>query len=280
MQPSMRAMALLDRLIWQIECHLDEPLTLEVMADRCAVDRHHMCRAFQLATGRSIMGYIRARRLSAAAEAIAGGAPDLLQVALGAGYGSHEAFTRAFTRELGVRPSDLKKTRDLGGLTLTEPLKMNQNMIVDVAPPTLRTRPGFRVVGFATLCRDHDISAIPGLWQRLNAREEEIGTPTGTAYGVSHDMTAEGDFRYLAGIAARDVPPGMDAVDIPDARYAVFTHSGSIADLPKTIHTIWNTALHDAGITPAPGPEFELYDGRFDPVTGRGSVEIWIPVAD
>ena len=76
-------MSLLDRLIWQIESHLDEPLTLEVMADRCAVNRHHMCRAFQLATGRSIMGYVRARRSSLAAQAIAGGAPDLLQVARG-----------------------------------------------------------------------------------------------------------------------------------------------------------------------------------------------------
>jgi AraC family transcriptional regulator len=273
-------MALLDRLIWQIESHLDEPLTLEVMAERCAVNRHHMCRAFQLATGRSIMGYVRARRLSAAAEAIAGGAPDLLQVALGAGYGSHEAFTRAFTVELGLRPSDLKKTRDLSQLTLMEPLKMNMNMIVDVAPPKMRERAGFRVVGFGTLCRDHDIAAIPGLWQQLNAREAEIAAPTGIAYGVSYDMETEGDFRYIAGIEASETPPGTEAVDIPKARYAVFTHSGSIADLPKTIHTIWNKALDDAGISPAAGPEFELYDKRFDPVTGRGTVEIWIPVAD
>lgn len=273
-------MALLDRLIWQIESHLDDPLSLEVMADRCAVNRHHMCRAFQTATGLSIMAYVRARRLSAAAEAIAGGAPDLLQVALAAGYGSHEAFTRAFTAVHGVRPSDLKRTRDLSNLNLMEPLKMNMNMMTDVAPPKMRTREAFRVVGFGTECRNHDIGAIPGLWQQLNAREGEIAGQTGVAYGVSYDMEADGDFRYIAGMEAREVPKGMEAVDIPAARYAVFTHEGSIGDLPRTIHTIWNKALAEAGITPGEGPEFELYDARFDPVTGRGAVEIWIPVAD
>jgi AraC family transcriptional regulator len=273
-------MALLDKLIWQIESHLDEPLTLEVMADRCAVNRHHMCRAFQLATGLSIMGYVRARRLSAAAEDIARGAPDLLQVALGAGYGSHEAFTRAFVAELGVRPSDVKKSRDVSNLNLMEPLEMSKDMTVDVAPPKMRVRDAIRVVGFGADCQGHDISAIPGLWQRLNTNEADIAPPTGVAYGVSYDMRADGGFRYVAGVEASAVPDGMVAVDIPQARYAVFTHSGSIGDLPKTIHTIWNKALGEAGITPSPGPEFELYDKRFDPVTGRGTIEIWIPVLD
>ena len=52
----------------------------------------------------SVMRYVRARRLTKAARALARGAPDILTLALEADYGSHEAFTRAFRDHFGVTP--------------------------------------------------------------------------------------------------------------------------------------------------------------------------------
>ena len=72
---------------------------------------------------------------------------------------------------------------------------------------------------------------------------------------------------------------GLDAVDIPASRYAVFKHVGHISDFNKTVYTVWNKGLPDAGLTPAKTPDFELYDDRFDARTCMGTVEIWIPVA-
>ena len=60
------------------------------------VSRSHLAHAFGTATGLSVMQYVRARCLSDAARVLAGGAPNILTVALDAGYNSHEAFTRAF----------------------------------------------------------------------------------------------------------------------------------------------------------------------------------------
>jgi AraC family transcriptional regulator len=74
------------------------------------------------------------------------------------------------------------------------------------------------------------------------------------------------------------VPKGMDEVQIPAGEYAVFQHNGHIADLPKTVHAIWNKALPENDLTVRPAPDFERYDQRFDVETGRGLVEIWIPV--
>ena len=51
------------------------------------------------------MRYVRARRLTRRTHAGAN-APDILQVALDAGYGSHEAFTRAFRDCFGITPED------------------------------------------------------------------------------------------------------------------------------------------------------------------------------
>src|SRR5215207_9231131 len=89
-------MSLPDRALWIIERNSTRPLTLDGIAAACGVSRSHLAHAFGTTTGLSVMHYVRARRLSATAQALAAGAPDILAIALEAGYGSHEAFTRAF----------------------------------------------------------------------------------------------------------------------------------------------------------------------------------------
>src|SRR5947208_9066811 len=90
------------KALWFIESHLADPLTLDEVAAIAGVSRFHLVRAFAAATGFSVMRYVRARRLSEAARALADGAPDILGVALDADYGAHEAFTRALREHFGV----------------------------------------------------------------------------------------------------------------------------------------------------------------------------------
>src|SRR6201990_3217399 len=96
------------KALWFIERHLAAPLTLDGIAGVAGISRFHMVRAFAAATGLPVMRYVRARRLTAAARALAGGAPDILNVALDADYGSHEAFTRAFRDHFGVTPEAVR----------------------------------------------------------------------------------------------------------------------------------------------------------------------------
>src|SRR5947209_13001795 len=101
------------KALWFIESHLAGQLTLDEISCVAGVSRFHMVRAFAAATGLSVMRYVRARRLTEAARALADGAPDILALALEADYGSHEAFTRAFRDHFGVTPEavDRKSTR-------------------------------------------------------------------------------------------------------------------------------------------------------------------------
>jgi AraC family transcriptional regulator len=273
---------LVDRAIWQIETRRNQPLTLTALAELCAASPYHLSRSFRVATGLSPMAYLRARRLSVAAKALADNDETILSIALDAQYGSHEAFTRAFASCFGILPSSVREARSTRNLNLMEPLQMKKSLHIDVPAPEIRERPAFRVIGLGTHCTFEDVSAIPPLWQAFNSREDEVpSAAAGVAYGVCCDADDSGRFRYVAGVeptAGAKVPAGMDSVSIPANRYAVFTHSGHISDLPKTVYTIWNKALPDAGLDPAKAPDFELYDRRFDPATGRGSVEIWIPV--
>jgi AraC family transcriptional regulator len=240
-----------DKIIWQIESRLDENLSLQILSDCCAVSAHHMCRVFLLVTGMSVMSYVRARKLSEAAKAVAGQDADILAVALDAGYGSHEAFTRAFAKYFGVLPSTVRQARTISILSLLEPFEMKKEMIVEVAKPEIRDREAFRVVGLSVECSFENTGAIPALWRAFNAREADVvGAKPGAAYGVCCDAGETERFRYLAGVEATEKTQGMDFVDIPANRYAVFTHSGHVSDLPKTVYTIWNKSLPEEGFEP------------------------------
>ena len=275
-------MTLINRAIWQIEMRLAKPLSLHDLARRCAVSPYHLARCFRAATGLTPITYHRSRRLSRAAHAIVETDSDIVEIALDAQYGSHEAFTRAFVARFGVSPSTLRTLGTTETLCLVEPLKMDNAMITDIPAPAMREREAFLVVGLSLHCAFDDTSGIPALWQSFNSREDEVPDAVASAaYGVCCDVSESGQFRYLAGVestARAGIPADMDRVHIPAGRYAVFTHRGHVSDLPKTVYTIWNTALSEHGLNPKPVPDFELYDQRFDVTTGRGDIEIWIPV--
>lgn len=274
-------MGALEKAVWHLEVNIGRPITLADLADRCSVSPWHLVRLFHAASGLGPMSYLRARRLSLAAKALAEGNEDILPIALDAGYGSHEAFTRAFASCFGVLPSTVRANRTTCNLQLMEPLNMDRTMIVDVAPPEFRERAAFRVVGLSTRCTFETNFAIPNLWMEFVPRLPEIPQSVpDTTYGVCCDVEADGHFRYVAGVEskAERLPDGMDFVDIRAGRYAVFKHVGDLSDLRRTVYTIWNKALPDAGLEPAKAPDFELYDKRFHPETGDGLVEIWIPI--
>src|SRR5262245_6488787 len=96
------------KALWFIESHFAGDITLDDVADVAGVSRYYLTRAFGDVTGHPVMRYVRGRRLTEAARSLASGARDILPVALDAGYGSHEAFTRAFREHFGVTPEALR----------------------------------------------------------------------------------------------------------------------------------------------------------------------------
>lgn len=273
-------MALVDKIIWQLERHLKDPLTTQQLADLCAISPYHMNRAFRAGTGQAPMGYLRRRRLSIAALALAHGKDDILSVALDAQYASHEAFTRAFTTMFGCAPRDLRRTNIIATLPLQDPIPMQNNNFLDLAVPNLEDRPALRIAGLSISCSKDKIAEITPLWTKFNERFFEDGLDQSAAYGVSYNVTDEGTFDYMAGaqLAGDTAPKGMGIVDIPAGRYAVFEHSGHVSDMPKMFHTIWNKSIPEQGLTPRCAPEYECYDKRFDPQSGRGVLIVAIPV--
>ena len=271
------------KALWYVESHLSDALTLDEIAAVGGVSRFHMVRAFAAATGLSVMRYVRTRRLSEAARALAGGAPDILHLALDADYGSHEAFTRAFRDHFGVTPEAVRSSTRLDNLRLQEPIVMDSTVIDNLQAPRFETGKAMLVAGVGERCTHENGGAgIPNQWQRFHQKVGDIPDRVGqVAYGVCCNGDDSGNFDYIAGVEVSDfsdLPREFSRVRIPEQRYAVFTHRDHISSIRRTVNTIWNHWLPASGLNAADAPSFERYDENFDPLTGNGGLEIWVPV--
>jgi AraC family transcriptional regulator len=270
------------KALWYIESHLAAPLTLDEIAGVAGVSRFHMVRAFAAATGFSVMRYVRARRLSEAARALAADAPDILALALDADYGSHEAFTRAFRDHFGVTPESVRAATCLDHLKLQEPILMDSTATDHLSPPRFETSKPLLVAGIGDRFSHENGAGIPGLWQRFHQTVADLPGRVGqVAYGVCCNGDDAGNFDYIAGVEVTDfseLPREFMRVRIPAQKYAVFTHHEHISTIRRTINAIWNHWLPASGFQVADAPNFERYDENFDPNTGNGGFEIWVPI--
>ncbi|KQV66402.1 AraC family transcriptional regulator [Rhizobium sp. Root1220] len=278
-------MSAIGRAVWFIESHFGDDISLEEISDVAGLSRYHLSRVFGLVTGHSISSYIRARRLSGAALALVG-SPNILEVALDAGYGSHEAFTRAFRDQFGVTPDAVRKQGHTRNLVLLEPIRMDPARLTELEPPRFEALPPMLFAGLQEIYPYGGNAAIPSLWQKFNAYDGSIPRQSGNAaYGICTHIPGEAEkFRYMAAVVVSDVSDLLDGfatLKIAGQRYAVFAHRGHVSGIPATMHQIFGTWLPGSGIEFADMPDmFERYDERFDPYTGMGLTEIWIPIKE
>jgi AraC family transcriptional regulator len=269
--------------LWFIESHLAEDLPLDRIAATVGVSTFHLCRAFAAATGQSVAAYARARRLTQAATALASGAPDILDVALAAGYGSHEAFTRAFRQQFQTTPESVRARASTGTLHLQEPLRMNPTTLAPISAPRIIAHAAMTLVGLSERYQAGANAGIPSQWSRFGPLIGHVTNEVqGVSYGVVYHVDASNGFDYLAGVevsSVADLPSGCIELHVPATTCAVFVHEGHISTIQATFTAIWERGLAEAGVKAADGPVFERYDDKFNPRTGLGGLEIWVPIA-
>jgi AraC family transcriptional regulator len=272
------------KTVWFIETRFrDNELSLEAMAEHAGVSRSHLSRIFPVATGIQLSSYLRGRRLTEAARELASGAPDILGVALDAGYGSHEAFTRAFRDQFGLTPDDLRRRRSLDTLDLVEPLRMDSTEKVTLPPPVVEDRPALRIAGLSSYFTFKTMDTIPHLWQRFGPYLPEMrvdGPPP--AFGISGPMPegSEG-FDYFAGAPlpkGREALPGLIEMTLPAGTYARFKHVGHISNIRATCGAVYESGI--PALRREPDTSWftfvEYYGPDFEPSTGFGTVEVWV----
>jgi AraC family transcriptional regulator len=141
------------------------------------------------------------------------------------------------------------------------------------------------IAGFGERITAETWDKIDRLWWRFAPHIGSVPTQVGrrVAYGVVTD--AGNGIDYLAGVEVTDMsglPDGFSHARLPAQRYAVFEHQGHASKLKGTMTAIFENWLPASGhehARAAGAPAFfERYGEAFDPQTGTGGIEVWVPV--
>jgi AraC-like DNA-binding protein len=97
----------LNRALDHIEQHLDD-IDVDELARFARTSTYHLRRMFSALAGMPLSTYVRRRRMTLAAADVQAGRGSLLDIAVRYGYGSTEAFGRAFRGVHGVAPREAR----------------------------------------------------------------------------------------------------------------------------------------------------------------------------
>lgn len=95
----------ISNLLQYINHHLNEELSVDLLADKYFVSKYHLMRKFKAETGYTIHNYILSKRLLLARTLISEGTP-ILKAAAQSGFNEYSTFSRAYKKQFGKSPSD------------------------------------------------------------------------------------------------------------------------------------------------------------------------------
>ncbi|WP_327260199.1 AraC family transcriptional regulator [Streptomyces sp. NBC_01232] len=279
----------LNQTLEYIERHLDRQVDGAELARIAATSEYHLRRMFSALAGMPLSEYVRRRRLTLAGAEVLAGQESLLEIAVRYGYGSGEAFARAFRAMHGVGPGEARRT---GAALVSQPRLTFRLTVEGTSSMRYRVvdRPDFSVVGLkARVPLVHAgpnqaiIDFVRGTDPQVLERLEKLSDqePHGIV-AVCDDLDpsrAEGtelDY-YQAVITSAAAPEGAAVLPVRAGTWAVFTTSGpapqAIQELWRNVFTQW---FPSNPYRSRPGPE--ILRTRMSADHTEADAELWLPV--
>jgi AraC family transcriptional regulator len=283
--------ATLNSLVDHIESHLTEDLDVADVARRLGTTEHHLRRMFSSLAGMPVSEYVRRRRMTVAAADLLGDG-DLLGIAVQHGYGSTEAFGRAFLAVHGASPGDVRRH---GGPLRTQPQLRFRLTVEGNTPMDTRIveHDAFRLIGHATRVPliHHGVNPhIQAHIESLPATEHERlkslsdADPAGllqVSADVDPDYAEGSELTYLHGVAVTGttpVPADLAAIEVTAGSWAVFRTTGPY---PAALQATWAATATDWFPSNPwrlrPGPSIVAVVER-SPDFSSATCELWLPV--
>jgi AraC family transcriptional regulator len=290
-----------------IDAHLDQNLDLATLAEVAHFSAFHFHRLFAAWMGETLGDYLRRRRLEwAAVRLISQPDTPVLDIALGVGFGSAEAFARAFKGRFGMsatafREQQAQQRMAPAGASNSNPGQANGNP--DQAPRHALDDDGVSTPAMEPAMEVHVVDrqpvkiaymryigpygpAVAEFWQQALAPWMIAHGLMGAArYGIAHDdpaITAPEKCRYDAcvEVPADFTVSGALSTTLPAGKYACTRYYGNGAD----IAAVWQSLLRDwlpaSGMQLDSRPFLEYYPvgTRYDPQTGSFECDLCVPL--
>jgi AraC family transcriptional regulator len=274
----------LERVFTWLVDHLDETLDLGRLADVACMSPYHFHRIYHAMQGETANETVRRLRLHRASVELIAGELPVSRIARRAGYGSQEAFTRAFKAAYGVPPARYRAAFVPAPITYGTEGAMETVDSGISYQATMRELPAITV---ATLAHQGDYQTIPSTFVRLATMAGALGLfgPDTRSFGIYYDDPSATPVEALRSEACLSVPDAwapsgdLQRREIRGGRYAVVLHVGPYAELSRAYEWLYGTWLAESGEEAADAPCVEAYlnDARIVP-PAELRTEIWLPL--
>lgn len=122
-----------DLINW-IEKNLEQPLSIDNVAEKSGYSKWHLQRMFKKVTGQILGTYIRHRRLTHAALALRLTGKPILDIAMQYRFDSQQTFTRSFKKEFNITPATYRRNEFWDPARLTPPIQLNKTQLTLLEP--------------------------------------------------------------------------------------------------------------------------------------------------
>lgn len=245
----------LSRVLDHIDENLESDLSVEVLSEVAGLSRFHFQRVFRHTLGLGVHAYVQHLRMRRAAFQLAFRGREILEVALEAGYASHEAFTRAFGKLAGRSPSAF---RDEPAWALWREMQANLDAVrardveLEVA---VRDVAAVRVLAMEHRGDPRELLATVRrfiAWRRA-ARISPAHATYNIAY-VDPDEVPPAEFRFDIAVQT-DRRADADVVEkqLPGGRCATFRHVGRDEEMWRKVGRLYQW-LATSGERPGDAP--------------------------
>jgi AraC family transcriptional regulator len=184
-------------------------------------------------------------------------------------------------------PANIELKISANGETDMSASKGNQKFEQHLKAPRFEDGPALQIAGLRRDYNPEEMNKIPEQWNDFMPYIGKVPGQIGRiAYGLCYLNQGSSRMSYVSGVGVSNcerIPAELTCAKIPAQKYAIFVHPGHVSTLWQTCDAIQNRWLPGSGhelvpVTSDSPNFFERYGEDFDPKTGMGGIEVWVPI--
>jgi AraC family transcriptional regulator len=270
--------------------HLQEEITLGMIADAICYSEEHTSRFFKQQTGQTLFDFVRSQRLIQAAEQIREKGGKIVNTAVDFGFNSHEVFTRSFSAYFGISPKEFRMNKPeikhfmpKGYKVFPWEYKENEmdgvvifTQVVEKPKRQLLFYPGKKATHYFEYCNEVGCD----VWGKLLEVENTMNEPLGL--WLPKKLRTEGISEYVQGVEIQagqnvNLPGEMVSIPLPASTYMLFQSQPYEEDEKRFMEVIqqvqaamklFNPGLYGYEWAYEDAPRYQL-----EPIGQRGYIE-------